>query len=133
MNRLFGKKNQQEPVQTRTFGKDIEHWVEQQLQAQGLKALYQNALSKMGEIDLIMLDGKELVFVEVRYRRTNLYGDGIDSVTKHKRVKLIRAAQYFLLKNPQYADLPCRFDVVGVSPLGENYKMSWIQNAFEVE
>lgn len=51
-------------------GKDAERQALEHLQQQGLRLLAQNWLCKRGELDLVMLDGDTVVFVEVRYRKT---------------------------------------------------------------
>lgn len=66
-----------------------------------------------GEIDLIMLEGATLVFVEVRCRRSLVLGDPLESVGPLKRSRIIRAARVFL-STGAFDDRPCRFDVVAV-------------------
>ncbi|MEZ5451829.1 MAG: YraN family protein [Thiothrix sp.] len=96
------------------------------LQASGLKLLQQNYRLKIGEIDLIMLDGRTIVFVEVRYRKNNRYGGALHSIDPRKQARIIRTAQHYL----QYRapDAQARFDVVAVE--GSNH-IHWIRNAFE--
>src|SRR3546814_12710077 len=67
-----------------------------------------------GELDLVMLDGDTVVFVEVRYRKNTQWGGALDSIDARKRQKLIFAAQYFLQIESRWADYPCRFDVVAI-------------------
>jgi len=105
------------------------------LKQQGLKLVEQNYLSKLGEIDIIMLDNANdtLVFVEVRYRKNTNFGSAASSVSRSKQTKLIRAAQLFLKKHTAYQDFICRFDVVGVESDLKYPEMTWIPNAFELE
>ncbi len=96
------------------------------LQQQGLHLLERNFRCKVGELDLIMQHGALLVFVEVRQRACHRYGGAAASVTPAKQRRLLRAAQYFLLR---YAALPpCRFDLLAID--GEN--LSWMQNVLEM-
>jgi putative endonuclease len=96
------------------------------LQSRGMRLLERNFRCKLGEIDLIMQDGAGLVFVEVRQRASASYGGAAASVTPAKQRRLLRAAQYFLLR---YAALPpCRFDLLAID--GEN--LSWMQNILEM-
>ena len=96
------------------------------LRQQGLRLLERNFRCKVGELDLIMQQGGTLVFVEVRQRASNRFGGAAASVTPAKQRRLLRAAQYFLLR---YADLPpCRFDLLAID--GEN--LSWMQNVLEM-
>lgn len=55
-------------------GKDAELQALEYLQQQGLRLLAQNWLCKRGELDLVMLDGDTVVFVEVRYRKHAQWG-----------------------------------------------------------
>lgn len=91
----------------------------------GLKLVETKFRCKCGEIDLIMQDGEQLVFVEVRYRKHNTFGAATESVTCRKQQKLVLTAQYYLQSHK--VDQPCRFDVVGISGNGE---VDWVRNAF---
>jgi putative endonuclease len=93
----------------------------------GLKLVATKFRCKCGEIDLIMRDGEQLVFVEVRYRKSNIFGSAAESVTSRKQQKLVLTAQYYL--QSRKVDRPCRFDVVGISGNGE---VNWVRNAFGV-
>ena len=102
------------------------------LKQQGLSLIEQNYLTKLGEIDIIMLDkiADTLVFVEVRYRKSNNYGTAIETVTRSKQQKLMRTAQQYLQKHPTYQHFLCRFDVVGVESDLKYPTITWIQSAF---
>lgn len=99
----------------------------------GLRQLAANANYRGGELDLVMLDGNTLVFVEVRYRASAAFGGGFSSVDHGKRRKLVRAAQSFLLAHPRYADAPCRFDVVDASGKPEAPVLDWLKDAFRAD
>lgn len=111
-------------------GKDAELHALNYLQQQGLRLLAQNWLCKRGELDLVMLDGDTVVFVEVRYRRHAGWGGALASVDARKQQKLIRAAQLFLQKESRWARHPCRFDVVALGT-HEADESDWIRNAFD--
>lgn len=95
------------------------------LEGQGLTQVAQNVRCRHGEIDLVMRDDQVLVFVEVRYRRSERFGGAAASVDRRKQGRLIAAAGYFLQRYP--TDLPCRFDVVAI---GAGDRVSWIRHAF---
>lgn len=100
------------------------------LEARGLTLVMRNFRCRAGELDLIMRDGGQLVFVEVRSRRYVRYGAPAESVTRAKQQKLLRAAAFYLQR--QRLDLPCRFDVVAIlRPDGEP-QIEWIQDAFQL-
>jgi putative endonuclease len=100
------------------------------LQAQGLRLVQCNYHCKLGEIDLVMRDRELLVFVEVRFRGTNSQVSACETVDARKQQKLLRAARHFLLWNRQLAELPCRFDVLGISNAQGHTQYEWVRNAF---
>ena len=95
------------------------------LQRNGLSLIERNYHCRFGEIDLIMQDSDSLVFVEVRYRSSSTFGDGLESVDANKRRKLVFAANHYL-QNTSF-EQPSRFDVVALSP---EQAPQWICNAF---
>lgn len=103
------------------------------LEANGLRLVETNANFRVGEIDLVMDDGEHLVFVEVRYRARSDFGDGADSVDWRKMRKLARAAEAWLLRHPQSAHRPCRFDVVSASGDAASPALEWIRDAFRMD
>ena len=103
------------------------------LQQHGLRLLARNARSRGGEIDLVMLDGAAVVFVEVRYRANHAFGGGAASVDAGKRRRLVRAAQAFLLRHPHHADAPCRFDVIDADGDPEAPRIDWLRDAFRAD
>ena len=99
------------------------HWLERK----GMRFLAANVRERGGEIDLIMQDKSTTVFVEVRYRKSSLFGGAAASVTASKQQKLLHAARLWLARhNGSFDTVDCRFDVVAFT---EN-EVEWIQNAF---
>lgn len=78
--------------------------------------VYNTKGKQMGEIDLIMRLDQELVFVEVKTRRTNKFGTGAEAVTKAKQQKIVRTISWFCRKFPQYNKMKHRIDVCIVEP-----------------
>lgn len=113
----------------REAGDHAEDLVLTHLRRHGLELLTRNYRCRFGEIDLVMLDGRTLVLVEVRYRTGTSYGGAVESVGPRKQRRLIRAAQHLLTWRPELARLPARFDVVGVTA-GD--QLQWIRDAFEL-
>ena len=89
-----------------------------------------NYQCKVGEIDLIMIDNETIVFIEVKYRKNSDWVSAVESVTKSKQRKIIKAAQLFLLQNKKYKDWNCRFDVVSIQGNEQNPEIDWIEHAF---
>jgi putative endonuclease len=109
------------------------HWektAESYLGTRGLKLLQRNFSSRFGEIDLVMEDNKTLVFVEVKYRRSNRHGSGADAVTYQKQHKISATAAWYLAINPKRAEQFCRFDVISIDQGKGDQGINWIRNAF---
>jgi len=71
-------------------------------------------------------DNGSLVFIEVKYRKSESYGDPSESIHLRKQKTIYRVALIYLLRNGMSEDTPSRFDVVVI--LGEEIKL--IKNAF---
>ncbi|MCC7516041.1 MAG: YraN family protein [Pseudomonadales bacterium] len=120
----------------RARGQVIEQAAEAWLQQQGLQTVARNFQCRSGEIDLVMQhrpstrQQSTLVFVEVRFRKTDNFGSPVESVTASKQRKLLQTAQFYLLQHPQWRTAPCRFDIVAVRPGDSGLNFEWIANAF---
>lgn len=79
----------------------------------GYKILERNFRIRGGELDIIAKDKDQIVFIEVKTRYTHEYGDPAESVTPWKVRFLIRAAQFYLLKN-KLIESAYRIDVITV-------------------
>ena len=123
-----------DPCRRRAFGEAQEKAAARYLISQGLTLVCANFQCKLGEIDLIMRSSTSLIFVEVRYRRSLAYGTPAESVDYRKQRKLTRTAHSYLKTLQLTNRVPCRFDVLGISPGREPGSLSfdWIQGAFEV-
>lgn len=111
---------------SRDRGEQAEQLACDYLSDQGLELLEKNYWCKLGEIDLIMRDNSDLVFVEVRYRNHSSYGGGELSITPAKQRKLHKAVTHYLVRHNNYDKIPCRIDVVAIDNRGE---INWIKNA----
>lgn len=123
----------EQPLDRRARGDAVEDSALDYLQRQGLRLVARNARARGGELDLVMRDGEALVFVEVRYRAGSSFGGGAASVDHGKRRKLVRAAQAFLLRHPQYTEAPCRFDVIDASGDPQAPRLDWLRDAFRAD
>ncbi len=79
-----------------------------------MKLLENRYRNKAGEIDLIMLDGDMIVFVEVKTRLTGIPGSGLMAVDRRKQQRIARAAVLYLISK-EWLNRQVRFDVVEVS------------------
>lgn len=110
----------------RKIGEEFEQQAGKFFQQQGFDIVEKNYFCRTGEIDLIIANETSLVFVEVKYRQTNDFGNVLETVTASKQRKLLKCAEYFLLKNQQLMNLNLRFDVI---VFAGDQPPNWIQNA----
>lgn len=113
------------------LGKEGERIAERFLQQKGYRLVEKNYRCSGGELDLIVLDRRVIVFVEVKTRTGSGFGTPFEAVESRKQRRMIHAAQVFLAaKGLQQRD--ARFDVVGISWLGREPVVEHIENAFEL-
>ena len=99
------------------LGRQGENLARRHLERAGYRILDANYRCPWGEIDLVAQDGAELVFVEVRSRRTANYGTPQESITAEKREHLQAAALDYLQKRrPELgrSEIPWRIDLISV-------------------
>lgn len=123
-------KRPEQPTPHQIKGEAAEQLAANILQQQGLRLLEQNFSCKVGEIDLIMQDQQQLIFVEVRFRKNNLFGGAAASITPAKQIKVRRAAEFYMTR---LSRMPaCRFDVMAMTLDNKGHIIceNWIQNAF---
>lgn len=118
--------------EARLLGQWGENLVAEDLRQKGWTVIATNFRCRMGEIDIIVENGKYLAFVEVKLRKNNRFGAACEAVTPSKQRKLRAAAQYYLMYHP--TGLQPRFDVAEVyAPQGTETVqpgISYIENAF---
>jgi putative endonuclease len=99
----------------------------------GFAIVDKNVRTRAGEIDLVAMDGKTLVFVEVKTRRDSEGDPPQAAVNTRKQNRLGKLAQSYL-KLKRLRQTPCRFDVVSVifNDEGGVKAIRHIPNAFSV-
>lgn len=96
----------------------------------GYRLWERNFRCRFGEVDLIMQDGEILVFIEVKARRSTLYGVPQEAVGPVKQARIRRLAEYYLLCKGK-EDLQPRFDVIAVMfNKSGNYTIHHFKDAF---
>lgn len=116
---------------SKRLGKHWEQIAEHHLIEQGLEILERGYCCRLGELDLVALDRHELVVVEVRYRRQSRFGSALDSITWHKRNRIVRATRHYLMCHPEQARRALRFDVVAIDDGAAEPRLQWLRNAFD--
>jgi putative endonuclease len=79
-----------------------------------VRILARNARSRLGEIDLVGVDGDTVIFVEVKTRSTAAVAPPQAAVDRRKRARLVRLAEAYVARHG-LQDRRCRFDVVAVT------------------
>jgi putative endonuclease len=95
----------------------------------GMRVLERNMRTPVGEIDIIARQGRTLVFVEVKTRRSKAFGTPQEAVGPAKQRQILRAAQWYL-GGGKGRGLQPRFDVVAVQPGPEGAVVEHIPDAF---
>jgi putative endonuclease len=88
----------------------------------GFELIDHNVHAPGGEIDLIMKQNGEWVFVEVKTRRCHFYGTAAESVDTRKINRMLAAIEHYFLFRNKLSDIPLfRIDVVAVEVWGEKF------------
>lgn len=99
------------------------------LEREGMKILQRNYRYERGEIDIVAEEGEEIVFVEVKARRSKAFGEPEDAVTDQKQEQLRKVAEGYLFEH-ELSDRACRFDVVAIFFHNGRAEFNHIKNAF---
>ncbi len=114
---------------TRSTGAIGERMAADYLEQQGFRILERNYRYERGEIDLVAEEGDELVFVEVKTRRTKTFGEPEEAVQEMKQEHIRNTAEGYLLER-HLEEKIFRFDVVAVLLMGEKPEINHIRDAF---
>ncbi len=110
-------------------GRSGEDIAESYLRKKGYKIIERNFSKRYGEIDIVAQDKDVLVFVEVKTRKSNRYGNPLEAITPWKLKSLIKTAQYYVLT---HKNLPenMRIDAVGIklNNFGETENIELVRN-----
>lgn len=97
------------------FGRQGEALARGFLEALGYAYVARNWHCRAGEIDLIMRDGDEIVFVEVKTRHGERAGRAEDAVPRSKARKMLAAGEWYITKHPDFHDLFWRCDLIAIT------------------
>lgn len=116
----------------RTLGERGERAAERFLRKQGYIIVARGQRMRLGEIDLIAVDRKTVVFVEVKTRQSHEAGHPAEAITPAKQEKLTKLALVYL-KRHDLLETPARFDVVAVTwpEVGHRPEIEHLVSAFE--
>lgn len=118
-------------IDRRDLGERAEALALAHLERAGLSLVERNFRCRFGEIDLVMLECGILVYVEVRYRGRGSRVRARTTVHAGKQRRLLRAAEFFLLRHPRWREAVMRFDVVAIDRApGGSVGIEWLRDAF---
>ena len=100
-----------------------------QLKKEKHQIVMMNYSKPYGEIDVISIDQRYLVFTEVKSRSPTAKLNPITSIGKEKRKKIIKTANVFMLERKMWHLQP-RFDVICIISDYSDNNVTHIQNAF---
>jgi putative endonuclease len=116
----------------KTLGERGEAIAAAYLKGQRFTIIERNFRCKGGEVDIIARDGKTLVFVEVKTRRTLTFGPPQMALTPFKQRQISKAALTWLAKKKQF-NASARFDVIAIiAPDHQVPEIEHIRNAFDL-
>ena len=110
----------------REIGQRYEDKAAAYLEEQGVALLERNFRCRQGEVDLVGYHENCLVFVEVKYRKTAVFGMPEEAVDRGKQLKICAVSDYYRAVHPRECTKQVRYDVVAIC--GE--VITWYQNAF---
>ncbi|MBQ8169006.1 YraN family protein [bacterium] len=112
-------------INNRQFGDMGEEIACKYLQDNGYKIIARNVhYSRFCELDIVALDRKTTVFVEVKTRKNNTFGSPMEAITKTKYENIKKGALNYLLEHPSKN---YRIDVIGITLMPE-LKIEHLQN-----
>jgi putative endonuclease len=112
---------------TRARGRIGEELAVEYLREQGYRIVARNFRCRVGELDIVAMDGDALVFVEVRSKRSARHGTPAETVNAAKQHRLARVAGVYLSRRRPRFD-SCRFDVIGIT----DGRVQHIRDAFRL-
>jgi putative endonuclease len=84
----------------------------------GYRILAANTYAGGNELDVVVRRGRRIVFLEVKARSYDRFGDALEAVGPEKARRVRRAAEAFLARHPELAGLEVAFEAVAVRPAG---------------
>ena len=110
------------------FGNSGEELANTYLLSKNYKVVRRNYRWLKAEIDLICKNEDELVFVEVKTRRSSHFGPPHRAVSKQKQKRIIRAANNYI--HECRIDMSARFDIISIVIGPNEFDIEHIENAF---
>jgi putative endonuclease len=110
------------------LGKEGEDEAVRYLEAKGYRICHRNWRSGRKELDIVAEHKGELVVVEVKTRRNQIYGTPEESISETKIRRIVSSADAYVRKFR--IDLPIRFDIISLTGIAKPLQIEHIVNAF---
>lgn len=114
-------------MHNKNIGKIGEDIACQFLIRRGYTILERNYMERIGEIDIIAKKNREIVFVEVKSRKSMKNGDGIDSITRQKIRHIENVSKIYILKNKLFG-YAIRYDAIDIDFSNTPYIINHIKS-----
>ncbi|MBN2136029.1 MAG: YraN family protein [Acidobacteria bacterium] len=114
------------------LGNKGERIARRMIRRKGFKIIESNFTTKYGEIDIIAERKDLVIFVEVKTRTSDDFGNPEDAVTYPKQKKISQTAKYYVHKNKLW-NKDLRFDIIAVKSFSPfKRETHWIEDAFRI-
>jgi len=107
-------------MSTTSTGRAAEDAAAEYLRTQGYKVLEQNWRTRYCEIDIVAQKGKTVSFVEVKYRKSDAYGSGLDYITPKKLQQMTFAAEMWVSNHSWNGD----YTLAAVEVTGPSFQIT---------
>jgi putative endonuclease len=111
-------------------GKEGEQIAAAFLKKNGYRICETNFHCPIGEVDIIAREEGELVFIEVKTRKSREMGYPEQAVGSKKQRKMSQLALWYM-QQKKLKEVPARFDVVAITLLPDGNEIKLIKNAFD--
>ncbi len=120
--------------QPSSFGKRGERAAERYLRQRGYRIVARGYRDRHGELDLIAVQHRAVIFIEVKSRRSHSKGHPVEAVDHRKQCQIARLALAYM-KRHHLLEFAVRFDIVAITwPAGRRRpEILHILDAFRVE
>lgn len=112
-------------LNTKNIGDVGENIATEYLKGLGYKILDRNVYFNHNELDIVALDGNTIVFVEVKARANNCFGNPVEAVTQAKVKSIVKCAKMYIKSKLLY-ERDIRFDIIGI----DGSEIQHIKDAF---
>ncbi|MBI1286221.1 MAG: YraN family protein [Flavobacteriales bacterium] len=110
------------------LGEKGENLAVKELLKKGYSILDENWRSGRNELDIVARIGNTIVFVEVKTRSTDFFGDPSEAVSMAKQKRIIQAANDYLQQHE--LELEARFDVISIVATAKETSIDHMEDAF---